>query len=138
MFLLDTNVVSELRKTTTGRANPGVIAWNHEVNPADAFISTVVLHELEIGVRLAERRDPASGAVLRRWLDANVRPAFAKRILPLDEASARKAAEWHVPDPRPINDAYIAATAYTHQLTLVTRNVADFEGLGVALLNPWD
>ena len=138
MLLLDTNVVSELRKVASGRAHPNVVLWNETVDPAETFISSVVLHELEIGVRLVEHNDPPAGMVLRNWLENTVLTAFSGRILPLDEAAAVQAARWHVPDPKPINDAYIAATAFTRRMTLVTRNVRDFDGMGVALVNPWD
>ncbi|ANL31800.1 toxin-antitoxin system toxin protein FitB (plasmid) [Rhizobium phaseoli] len=138
MLLLDTNVVSELRKVASGRADPNVVVWNETVDPAETFISSVVLHELEIGVRLVEHNDVAAGKVLRNWLENIVLTAFSGRILPLDEGAAVQAARWHVPNPKPINDAYIAATAFTRRMTLVTRNIKDFEGMGVALVNPWD
>jgi predicted nucleic acid-binding protein len=138
MLLLDTNVVSELRKVASGRAHPNVVVWNETVDPAETFISSVVLHELAIGVRLVEHNDPAAGKGLRNWLETTVLTTFSGRILPLDEAVAVQAARWHVPDSKPINDTYIAATAFTHRLTLVTRNIRDFDGMGVALVNPWD
>ena len=138
MLLLDTNVVSELRKVASGKADANVAVWNETVDPAETFISSVVLHELEIGVRLVERNDAAAGKVLRNWLENAVLLAFSGRILPLDEAAAVQAAKWHVPNPKPINDAYIAATALTRRMTLVTRNIKDFEGMGIALVNPWD
>ncbi|AYG70663.1 type II toxin-antitoxin system VapC family toxin [Rhizobium sp. CCGE531] len=138
MLLLDTNVVSELRKVATGKADPNVAVWNETVDPAETFISSVVLHELEVGVRLVEHNDAVAGKVMRNWLENNVHTAFSGRILPLDEAAAVQAAQWHVPNPKPINDAYIAATAFTRRMTLVTRNVKDFEGMGVALVNPWE
>ena len=138
MLLLDTNVVSELRKVASGKADPNVVIWNETVDPAETFISSVVLHELEIGVRLVEHNDAAAGKVLRNWLENTVLTAFSGRILPLDEAVAVQAAQWHVPNPKPINDAYIAATAFSRRMTLVTRNIKDFEGMGVALVNPWD
>jgi len=138
MLLLDTNVVSELRKVASDKAHPNVVVWNETVDPAETFISSVVLHELEIGVRLVEHNDPVTGKVLRNWLDNTVRATFSGRILPLDEAAAVQAAKWHVPNPRPINDAYIAAIAFTRRMTLVTRNIKDFEGMGVGLVNPWD
>lgn len=138
MFLLDTNVVSELRKVTAGRADPNVAAWNRTVDPETTFIASVVLHELEIGVRLVEQKDAEAGTNLRRWLDKAVRTTFAGRILPLDETAAIAAARLHVPDPRPINDAYIAAVAMTKGLTLVTRNASDFKGMGLTLVNPWN
>ncbi|UWU25480.1 type II toxin-antitoxin system VapC family toxin (plasmid) [Rhizobium sp. CB3060] len=138
MLLLDTNVMSELRKVASGKADPNVVVWNETVDPAETFISSVVLHELEIGVRLVEHNDAVAGRVLRNWLENTVLTAFSGRILPLDEAAAVQAARWHVPNPKPINDAYIAATAFTRRMTLVTRNVKDFEGMGVALVNPWE
>lgn len=138
MLLLDTNVVSEIRKVRTGRADPKVAAWVATLSTASLFVSTITLHELEIGVLLAERRDPSQGAMLRLWLEGQVLPAFEGRILPVDAAVGRRAAKLHVPDPRPINDAFIAATALVHGLTIVTRNVADFQTMGAALLNPWN
>ncbi|MBN9551443.1 MAG: type II toxin-antitoxin system VapC family toxin [Alphaproteobacteria bacterium] len=138
MLLLDTNVVSELRKVSSGKAHPNVVLWNETVDPAETFISCVVLHELEIGVRLVERHDAVAGKVLRNWLENAVLTTFSGRILPLDDAAAVQAAQWHVPNPKPINDAYIAATAFTRRMTLVTRDIGDFEGMEVALVNPWD
>ncbi|TPI14873.1 type II toxin-antitoxin system VapC family toxin [Mesorhizobium sp. B4-1-3] len=138
MLLLDTNVVSELRKVSSSGAHPNVVLWNETVDPAETFISAVVLHELEIGVRLVERHDAVAGKALRNWLENAVLTTFSGRILPLDEAATVQAAQWHVPNPKPINDAYIAATAFTRRMTLVTRNIGDFEGMGVPLVNPWD
>ncbi|MGT2465572.1 PIN domain-containing protein [Mesorhizobium atlanticum] len=138
MLLLDTNVVSELRKVSSGRAHPNVVLWNETVDPAETFISAVVLHELEIGVRQVERHDAVAGKVLRNWLENAVIVTFSGQIVPLDDAAAVQAARWHVPNPKPINDAYIAATALTRRMTLVTRNIGDFEGMGVTLVNPWD
>jgi predicted nucleic acid-binding protein len=138
MLLLDTNVVSELRKVRVGRADPNVAQWSETLDTAELFISTVTIHELEIGVLLIERRDPLQGAVFREWLENNVMSAFDGRILPLDVAVARRAAKLHVPDPRPINDAFIAATALVHGMTIATRNLADFAPMEVPLLNPWD
>ena len=137
MLLLDTNVVSELRKVASGKADPNVVVWNETVDPAETFISSVVLHELEIGVQLVEHNDAVAGKALRNWLENTVLTAFSGRILPLDQAAAVQAALWHVPNPKPINAAYIAATAFTRRMTLVTRNVKDFESMGVALVNPW-
>jgi len=138
MFLLDTNVVSELRKAKAGKANPGVASWAEDVPAAFMFLSVISLHELEHGVLLAERRDPAQGHVLRRWLDGSVAAAFADRFLPVDERVARKAAALHVPDPAPFRDAFIAATALVYTMSIVTRNVSDFSRFhGVEVHNPW-
>ena len=137
MLLLDTNVVSELRKVRLGTADPNVARWSETLDTADLFISAVTLHELEIGVLLAEHRDPPQGTVFRQWLERQVMPAFEGRILPVDAAVARRAAQLHVPDPQPINAAFIAATALVHGLAVATRNMADFTATGVRVLNPW-
>lgn len=135
--LLDTNVVSELRKVRSGKADPGVSTWAERIDAADLYLPSIAVLELELGVLLMERRDPAQGSLLRAWLDHQVLPAFDQRILPVDAGVARIAAGLHVPDPRPVRDALIAATAIAHGMTLATRNVVDFAGTGVALLNPW-
>lgn len=137
MYLLDTNVLSELRKARSGKAHPHVAAWAQTVPGGSLYLSAITVQEVEIGVLLAERRDPVQGALLRAWLDEHVLPAFADRILPVDTAVARRAAALHVPDPRPLRDGLIAATALVHGMAVVTRNVADFEPTGVRLLNPW-
>lgn len=137
MFLLDTNVVSELRRVRSGCADLGVVAWAEQADPAALFLSVVSLHELELGVRLKQHRDPRQGQLLRQWLDQQVVPSFAGRILPIDEAVARCSAALHVPDPRPLRDGLIAATALVHAMVVVTRNVGDFLPTGVEVLNPW-
>ena len=137
MFLLDTNVLSELRKVRSGKADSRVAAWLRGASVGNLFLSVIVIQELEIGVLLAERRDRAKGALLRSWLDDHVLPVFADRILPVDTAVARRSASLHVPDPRPIRDGLIAATALVHGMVVVTRNVADFEPTGVRTLDPW-
>jgi hypothetical protein len=136
MYLLDTNLVSELRKARTGKADPGVVAWASGVSADDLYISVITILELELGVQLRERRDPAQGALLRAWLEQQVIPGFADRVLPIDMAIARRSAGLQVPNPRPDRDALIAATALVLGLTVVTRNVRDFEGTGVTLCNP--
>ncbi len=138
MYLLDTNVVSELRKVRAGKADSHVADWADSVDAGDLYLSVISLQELEIGVLLAERRDPSQGAIFRAWLNGHVLPAFAGRILVVDTAVVQRSARLHVPDPRPVRDALIAATALVHGMTVVTRNVADFEPTGVAVLNPWD
>lgn len=138
MYLLDTNVVSELRKIRLGKADPHLAAWADSVDAADLHLSAITIQELEIGVLLVERRDPAQGAVFRAWLNDHVLPAFAGRILSIDPAVALRSARLHVPDPHPVRDGLIAATALVHGMTVVTRNVADFEPTGVQTLNPWN
>lgn len=138
MFLLDTNVVSELRKARAGKAHPHVAAWAQAVHEGSLFLSAIIVQELEIGVLQLERKDPTQGAILRRWLEESVLPAFDGRVLPVDVAVARCSARLHVPDPQPYRDGLIAATALVHGMTIVTRNIADFRPTGVPLLNPWD
>lgn len=138
MFILDTNVVSELRKVRLGKADENVAQWADSVDTPDLYLSVVTIQELEIGVLLAERRDPEKGAIFRIWLDSHVLPAFAGRILPIDLAVALQSAKLHVPNPHPIRDGLIAATALVHGMAVVTRNVDDFKGTDVPIFNPWD
>jgi predicted nucleic acid-binding protein len=138
MFLLDTNVVSELRKIRSGKGDRNVAAWADSIDTADLFVSVVTILELEIGILRVERRDSASGAVLRDWMNERVLTAFANRMLAVDTAVAKRSAQLHIPDPRPIPDALIAGTALVHGMAVVTRNVADFAPMGVAVVNPWD
>lgn len=138
MFLLDTNVVSELRKAKAGRADKGVSLWAAGIPVGALFLSVITVLELETGVLLMERRDAVQGAVLRAWLDGHVSPVFAGRILAIDTLIAQRCARLLVPNQRAQRDALIAATAIEHRLTLITRNVRDFAPTGVALLNPWE
>lgn len=137
MFLLDTNCVSELRKVRRGKANKGVASWAGTVVASDLYLSVVTIEEIEIGALLMLRRDATQGAVLRNWLDNQVLPAFSGRLLPIDLAVAQRSARLNVPDRRPVRDALIAATAFVHGMTVVTRNVTDFAPMGVPTLNPW-
>jgi toxin FitB len=138
MFVLDTNVVSELRKVRTGKADANVAAWTTTVDAAALFVSAITIMELETGVLRVEQRDVKQGAMLRAWLDQHVLPEFTGRVLSVDTAVAQRCARLHVPDPRSERDALIAATALVHGMTVVTRNVADFSATGVPILNPWN
>jgi toxin FitB len=138
MFVLDANVVSELRKAASGRADAKVVRWALSTRPAAMFLSAIVLMELEQGVLLLERRDTRQGAMLRQWLEQQVRPAFEGRVLPVDDRVALSCARLHVPSPCKERYALIAATALVHGMTVVTRDTADFAPTGVPLLNPWD
>jgi toxin FitB len=137
MYLVDTNVLSEMRRIRLGRGDRSVEAWANSVNAVDLFLSAITIEELEIGVLLSERRDPPQGMILRAWLDGYVLPAFTGRILPIDMAVALRSAKFHVPDPHPIRDGLIAATALLHGMTVITRNTTHFIPTGVPVLNPW-
>ncbi|MCC7545453.1 MAG: type II toxin-antitoxin system VapC family toxin [Aquabacterium sp.] len=138
MFILDTNVVSELRKVRLGRADANVTAWAQSVDAANLFVSAITIMELELGVLSVERKDPVQGTLLRTWLEQLVLPEFSGRTLPVDTSVAQQCARGHVPDRRSERDALIAATALVHRMTVATRNVADFKPTGVAIFNPWD
>jgi len=138
MFLLDTNVISELRKAGDGKADANVVAWLSSVDATTFYLSAVTIMEIELGILRIERRDSAQGTRLRVWMDQHILPEFANRTLPVDTAVALRCAPLHVPDPCSERDAFIAATALAHGMTVVTRNVADFAPTGVPLLNPWD
>jgi predicted nucleic acid-binding protein len=137
MYLLDTNVVSELRKAKTGKVNRNVRAWAKSVSASTLYLSVISILELEIGILLVERRDHSQGAILRTWMEEHVLPTFKGRILAVDTPVAQKCAAMHVPTPRSDRDALIAATAMVHGMTVVTRNVSDFEPTGVAVVDPW-
>lgn len=138
MYLLDTNVVSELRKAPSGRADANVISWAASVTTPMLFLSSISILEIEIGILQIERRDSVQGALLRDWLEGQVLTAFDGRIIAFDTAAARRCAALHVPDRRSDRDAMIAAIALVHGLRVVTRNSADFADTGAPLLNPWE
>ena len=138
MYVVDTNVISELRKVSMGKAHWNVAAWAASVDAAELYVSAMTILELELGVLSMERKDAAQGAALRMWLEQKVLPEFADRTLPIDAAVARRCASLHVPDRRGERDALIAATALVHGMTVVTRNVADFSPTGVSVRNPWE
>lgn len=137
MYLLDTNALSELRKRRSGKMSPAVEAWAGSVDQADMYLSVITIMEIELGIALLERRDARQAGVLRLWLHDKVMPAFAGRILPVDTTIALHCARLHVPDTKSERDAWIAATGLVHDLTIVTRNIVDFAGTDVTLLDPW-
>lgn len=135
-YVLDTNVISELRKSAS-RADRSVRAWAAAREPSELYLSAVTILEIELGIARLSLRDQGQAIRLTTWLEADVLDLFAGRILSLGVTEMRRAARLHVPDPRPERDALIAATASVHDLTVVTRNVADFEPMGVPVINPW-
>ena len=136
MFLLDTNVISELRRPD--KADRNVLAWATRLPAASFFISAISILEIERGALMVARRDPRQGAMLRAWIDRQIVGRFEGRVLAIDVAVAQRCARLHIPDPKAERDALIAATALVHGLTVATRNIADFEATGVALINPWE
>lgn len=137
MYLLDTNIISELRKAKSGKIDRNVNAWAKRVSPSTLFLSVVSILELEIGILLIKRRDQTQAAILRGWMEEHVLPAFERRILDVDTAVARQCAALHVPNPRSDRDALIAATALVHGMTVVTRNGDHFKSTGVPVFDPW-
>ena len=138
MYILDTNVISELRKVRNGKVNKNVEAWAASLPASALFLSSITVLELEFGTLRLERRDAAQGAIFREWLERNVLPSFRDHTLPIDTAVAQRCAALHVPDRKPERDAFIGATALVHGMIVATRNVAGFIPMGVPVLNPWD
>jgi predicted nucleic acid-binding protein len=138
MYLLDTNVISELREPRSRPADRNVLRWTRSVPPSALYLSVVSVLELELGMLQVDRRDPIQGQIIRVWIEEKIIPMFAGRVLAIDLEIARRCAALHVPDPRSERDAYIAATALVHGMTVVTRNTVDFAATGVPTLNPWE
>ena len=139
MYLLDTNVVSELRLLSRGRGDQNVASWARSIPAITMYLSAITVEEIERGIVLAERSDPRKGSALRSWFEETVLPSFADRTLVVDVAVARRAARLQVPDPISYPDALIGATAIEHGFTLVTRNTKHFRRFaGLSLLDPWD
>jgi predicted nucleic acid-binding protein len=135
MYLLDTNVISELRRRE--KADKNVVKWADGIPLAQFFLSAISILEIEVGTLRVARKDAAQGAVFRNWIDNHILPRFEGRILAIDAAVAMRCARLHVPDPCAERDAMIAATAIVHGLTIVTHNMSDFRNIDVSLLNPW-
>ena len=139
MYLLDTNVVSELRLLPKNKANPNFVDWASQF-PDDRifYINSIVVMELERGVLLKQRKDPFQGNILANWLYNDILPNFSGRIFDVNKSVAHACSKLHVPDPKAENDAWIAATAIVHGMTIVTRNLSDFENMPVSLINPFE
>lgn len=135
-YLIDTNVVSELRKVS--RCDQNVAAWQTGVAPDECFVSTITLMEIRLGIFTARRTNADFARILEQWYEALVKPGFAGRILPVDVEVSERCGLLLSERTRSIADGLIAATAYVHGMTLVTRNVADFGDTGISLLNPWE
>lgn len=133
MYLLDTNVISELRKVGDSKGDATVAAWIRSVNAGEMFISALTLMELEIGILRVERRDADKAERLRDWFETHVCPEFENRTRSIDAAVARHCARLHVPDPKSERDALIAATALEHGLTVISRNLPDFAAIGLRI-----
>jgi predicted nucleic acid-binding protein len=136
MYVLDSNVISELRQ---GKAqpSPAVRAWAAQRPAHQLYLSAITVMELEMGARLLERKDPIQGATLRAWV-RQVAREFEGRILPFSGTTALVCAPMHVPDKKSFRDSMIAASALEHGFAVVTRNVSDFELPGLTVVNPWD
>ncbi|KKF34302.1 type II toxin-antitoxin system VapC family toxin [Erwinia tracheiphila] len=138
MYVIDTNVVSELRKIQSGKADSNVAEWASQVDASDLFVSAITIMELEMGILAMKRKDASQGTMLRTWMDNHVLPEFSGRTIAVDTPVALRCARLHIPDRQSERDALIAATALVHGMTVVTRNVADFQASGVEILNPWE
>ncbi len=137
MYVLDTNVLSELRKAGSNKANENVVKWAKSVSTSSLFISSISILEIEMGILQLERKDPKQASVYNTWLKDHVLMAFSDRVLSFDTSIALKCAQLHVPDPKSERDAMIAATSIVHGFTLVSRNESDFQHINVKLINPW-
>ena len=138
MYLLDTNIISELKKLDSGKIHPQVQRWAYSINLMQTKISVVSITEIRTGILSLARKDQAQAASLDNWFTNRLLPAYRTRTLSVDTEVALICAQLHIPTKRPINDAYIAATAIAHNLTLVTCNVRDFQGLPLMLENPFE
>jgi predicted nucleic acid-binding protein len=135
-YLLDTNVLSELRKKEYA-IDPAVVNWCRQVELTSCYLSTITVYEIERGLLLLQQRDVEQATLIRDWF-TGILDEFKKRILPVTLNCATRAAVLQVPNPRPLADSLIVATALEHELALVTRNVKDFQNVGVPIINPWE
>lgn len=137
MYLLDTNIISEIRKINLKTANIGVTQWAENNHKDLMYISVISLFELEKGVLNLERKDAQQGKIYRDWLDNKVKPTFENRILSITPQTVLICAKMHIPDKKSLTDSLIAATAIENNLTVITRNEKDFIPTGAKILNPF-
>jgi predicted nucleic acid-binding protein len=137
-MLLDTNVLSELRKVRSGKTSPAFIRWESTVKASQLMLSVITLQELEVGILRLERKEQQQARILREWFTNYVQPEFRHRILPVTKEIAYRSAMLLVDSGRSCEDALIAATAYVHKLPVVTLNVKHFKDTGVKIINPWE
>lgn len=135
MYLLDTNVISELRKGY--KADPVVAEWAKRNRTFETYLSVVSIMEIQIGIFTVKRRDEMQANILQTWLSQQLLPTFSGKILDITLPIALHCARLHTPNPCSERDALIAATALVYGMTVVTRNVKDFNNTGVLLVNPW-
>ena len=128
-------MINELRKQPAHRDSQ-VARWVRSVPIAELYLSVITVYEIEVGIRRITRRDEVQGQRFRKWLEHGVLRQFQEKVLPLDTAVATRAAGLPVPDPKPLADSFIAATAIEHNLVVVTRNTQDFVDIGVEVVNP--
>jgi hypothetical protein len=132
-YLLDTCIISELRKA---HCNPGVASWMTGIEPDEAFLSVITLGEIRKGIELLRPKDPKTAGALERWL-VGLDSHYGERVLPVSAAVADRWGRISPAQPLPVSDGLIAATGLEHKLTVVTRNVSDFQRSGVGTLNPF-
>lgn len=137
MYLLDTNVISEIRKIPSGKANPQLTQWAQNCAADEMFVSVITLMELHKGILSMKRKDAMQGEHLQNWFQTQVLPSYQGRILPITTEIALRCGALHVPNPQPAFDSLIAATALVHNLIVVTQNIRDFDSTGVNLINPF-
>ena len=134
-YLIDTNIISEVRKGR--RCDPNVASWYEKIEDASLYLSVLVIGEIREGIERVRSKDNAQANALEKWLLA-VEKAFGERILPIDRAVAHEWGRLNASRPLPVIDSLLAATANIHRMTLVTRNTADMADLNVHVLNPFE
>lgn len=139
MYLLDTNVISQIRKVNHPKCPPIFKTWFDKVDLNHCYLATITLFEIERGILQKAHKDKMQADMIRHWFEHQIKPEFAERVLSLDMPNALKTAYFHVPNPAPLIDSFLAGIAISHELILVTRNTKDFIGFdGIKLLNPFE